>query len=148
MPVRAVFFDAGETLFDETRIWAGWADWIGVPRLTLFAVLGAVIERGEHHQRAFELVRPGFDLERAWAERLATGRAEFFGWEDLYPDVIPCLTALRAPGYRVGMAGNPHSPGFPERTAGSTSPLLIAKRNQRLSVFRTVIFIQSSVRAG
>ncbi len=106
MPVRAVFFDAGETLFDETRFWAGWADWMGVPRLTLFAALGAVIARGERHQRAFELVRPGFDLRREWAERLATGKADFFGWEDLHPDVLPCLAALRAQGYRVGMAGN------------------------------------------
>jgi len=106
VPVRSVFFDAGETLFDETRIWAGWADWLGVPPLTLFAVLGAIIERGEHHQRAFELVRPGFDLQRAWAQQLATGRAEFFSREDLYPDALPCLAALRAQGYRLGMAGN------------------------------------------
>ena len=26
MPLRAVFFDVGETLVDETRMWGAWAD--------------------------------------------------------------------------------------------------------------------------
>src|SRR2546421_90534 len=46
MTIRAVFFDVGETLVDETRQWGAWADWLGIPRLTCFAVLGAV-GRGE-----------------------------------------------------------------------------------------------------
>jgi FMN phosphatase YigB (HAD superfamily) len=29
--IRAVFFDIGETLVDESRSWLGWADWLGVP---------------------------------------------------------------------------------------------------------------------
>ncbi len=35
MPIRAVCFDVGETLIDETRHWGEWADFLGVPRLTL-----------------------------------------------------------------------------------------------------------------
>lgn len=59
MPIRAVVFDVGETLIDETRIWAAWADWYGVPHLTLFGVLGGLIARGEDHRKLFEIMRPG-----------------------------------------------------------------------------------------
>jgi hypothetical protein len=31
--VRAVVFDVGETLVDETREYGAWADWLGAPRL-------------------------------------------------------------------------------------------------------------------
>lgn len=106
MAVRAVFLDVGETLVDETRSWAAWADWLGVPHLTFFAVLGGVIERGEHHLRAFELIRPEFDYEREEAARAATGVPAGFEPADLYPDAIPCLEALRAEGYLIGVAGN------------------------------------------
>lgn len=60
--IRAVVFDVGETLVDETRQWGAWADWLGVTRLTFFAALGAVIARGEHHRRVFDLVAPGVDI--------------------------------------------------------------------------------------
>ena len=33
-PVRAVWFDVGETLIDESREYGTWADWLGVPRHT------------------------------------------------------------------------------------------------------------------
>ena len=106
MPVRVVFFDLGETLLSEARAWTGWADWLGVTPLTLFGVLGSVIERGEHHHRAFEIVHPGFDLDHERARRTAAGDLDVFGADDLYPDAIPCLVDLRAAGYRVGIAGN------------------------------------------
>jgi len=106
VPVRVVFFDLGETLFDETRPWGAWADWLGVPRLTFFGVLGGVIERGEHHRRVFEIVRPGLDQARERAARVAAGADAWFDRRDLYPDAVPCLQALRAEGYRVGLAGN------------------------------------------
>ena len=48
--VRAVVFDVGETLVDETRAWSALADRVGVTRLTLFAALGALIERNEDHR--------------------------------------------------------------------------------------------------
>jgi len=106
VPVRVVFFDLGETLFDETRPWGAWADWLGVPRLTFFGVLGGVIERGEHHRRVFEIVRPGVDLARERAARVAAGGGAWFDRADLYPDAVPCLHALRAEGYQVRLAGN------------------------------------------
>ena len=46
LPIAAVVFDVGETLVDETEAWGDWADWLGVPRLTLFAALGAVDRPG------------------------------------------------------------------------------------------------------
>jgi FMN phosphatase YigB (HAD superfamily) len=104
--VRAVFFDVGETLIDETRHWAGWAEWLGVPLLTFFAALGGVIERGEHHRHVFELVRPGLDLDSAREQRSRAGGKPRFEPRDLYPDAIPCLERMRAGGYRIGLAGN------------------------------------------
>jgi FMN phosphatase YigB (HAD superfamily) len=106
MPIHTIFFDVGETLVDETRMWGAWADWLGVTRLTFFAALGAVIARGEHHRRVFELVRPGLDVDREAATMRAAGAYASFTREDFYPDALPCLRALRAAGYRVGLAGN------------------------------------------
>src|SRR6266540_829782 len=106
MAIKVVFFDVGETLVDETRQWGGWADWLGVPRLTFFAALGAVIERGQHHRRVFELVRPGFDLAREQAARAAAGQVDLFDQSDFYPDALACLATLRRQGYRIGLAGN------------------------------------------
>ena len=104
--VRAVFFDIGETILDETRQWQAWADWLGVPALTFFAALGVCIERGLHHRAVFEMLRPGFDLERERREFAAAGRERAARVEDLYPDAAPCLRALRDAGLRVGLAGN------------------------------------------
>jgi HAD superfamily hydrolase (TIGR01549 family) len=104
--VRAVFFDVGETLIDESRLWAGWAGWLGVPLLTFFGALGVVIERGEHHRRVFELVRPGIDLDAEREKRRRAQGQESFRPSDLYPDALPCLERLRAAGYRIGLAGN------------------------------------------
>src|ERR1043166_3394291 len=106
MTIRAVFLDVGETLVDETRQWGAWADWLGIPRLTFFATLGAVIERGEHHRRVFELLRPGLDLAREQAARAAAGCAERIEPRDFYPDALACLQELRARGYWIGLAGN------------------------------------------
>ena len=93
-------------MIDETRAWGSWADWLGVPRLTLFAILGAVIERGEDHRVAFGTVRPGIDL-RAEAERQrAVGKEYRLGPSDLYPDALPAMRDLRARGYRLGVAAN------------------------------------------
>ena len=106
MPIRAVVFDVGETLVDETRHWGEWADWMGVTRLTFFAALGSVIERGGHHHEVFQLVRPGFDLDAARRAREATGWTYDFAPGDFYPDALPALSALKIAGYRIGIAGN------------------------------------------
>jgi FMN phosphatase YigB (HAD superfamily) len=92
--VRAVVFDVGETLVDETRLWGAVADAIGLPRLTVFGAVGGVIERGGHHRDVFALL----DRERVpWPALEA---------RDFYPDALPCLQALRVGGYRIGVAAN------------------------------------------
>jgi FMN phosphatase YigB (HAD superfamily) len=106
MRVRAVCFDVGETLIDETRHWGEWADFLGVPRLTLFATLGMTMWRGQPHRRVFDLFRPDLDLATARRQRQALGWRYDFLAEDLYPDAIPCLLALRERGIRVLVAGN------------------------------------------
>lgn len=106
MPIRAVWFDVGETLIDESREYGTWADWLGVPRHTFSAMFGAVIARGGDYREVFQHFRPGFDLAKERQARLDAGFGEFLNGADLYPDVRPCLQALREAGYFVGIAGN------------------------------------------
>jgi HAD superfamily hydrolase (TIGR01509 family) len=91
--VRAVVFDVGETLVDETRNWERVADACGVPRFTLMALVGATIARGEPHRVALDLL--GVDVP-PWA----------FRQDELYPDALPCIAELRARGLFVGAVGN------------------------------------------
>ncbi|HWA49050.1 MAG TPA: HAD family hydrolase [Dongiaceae bacterium] len=104
--IRAVFFDVGETLVDETRQWISWADWLGVTPLTFCAALGAVIERGEHHRRVFDYFVPGLDIAAEDAKRRAAGKGYAIEARDLYPDALPTLAALKAKGLKIGIAGN------------------------------------------
>lgn len=104
--IRAVFFDVGETIVDETREYGTWADWLGVPRHTFSAVFGAVIASGRDYRDTFQYFRPGFDLARERQHRKEAGSPETFGEENLYRDARPCLSELRAIGLRVGLAGN------------------------------------------
>lgn len=106
MPIRAVWFDVGEALIDETREYGTWADWLGIPRHTFSAVFGAVIARGEDYREVFQQFRPGFDLEKERQARLDAGLGEYLNGADLYPDVRPCFEALREAGYFIGVAGN------------------------------------------
>src|SRR5689334_20772939 len=97
--LRAVIFDVGETLFSEERSFAAWADWLGVREWTLAASLGGVIERRGDHRTAFDVVRPGFDLEAEQAARAAAGVPDDpLALYDLYEDARPCLERLRAGG--------------------------------------------------
>ena len=104
--IDTVVFDVGEVLIDESTEYGTWADWLGVPRHTFSAMFGAVISRGEDYRRVFQHFRPEFDLAQERQKRLDAGMGEFFNARDLYPDVRPCLGALREAGYRVGIAGN------------------------------------------
>ena len=96
--IRAVCFDVGETLFDETRFWSEVARYAGVPEFTVAGTLGGLIERRESHRSIFgylqtESVDPimiGYRFERA----------------DLYPDVVRTLKELSAEHYRIAIAGN------------------------------------------
>jgi HAD superfamily hydrolase (TIGR01509 family) len=91
--VRAVVFDVGETLIDETGMWERAADAAGVPRFTLMGVLGGLAARGEHHKRVWEIL----GVEHP---------ASTWGVADFYPDALPCIDALRSRGLRVGAVGN------------------------------------------
>ncbi|HEY4044010.1 MAG TPA: HAD family hydrolase [Rhodopila sp.] len=106
MPVRAVCFDVGETLIDETRHWLEWADFLGVPAMTLLATIGVSMARGHSLRRVFEIFRPDLDAGAAIKQRRALGWRYDFTARDLYPDAIPCLTALRERGFKVLIAGN------------------------------------------
>jgi FMN phosphatase YigB (HAD superfamily) len=106
MPIKTVIFDLGETLVCEDRMWAGWANYLGVPVSEFRAALDDVIARGEHHRKVFDRFRPGFDFEAARRERRARGENDGFAESDLYPDARPCLKLLRADGYQIGIAGN------------------------------------------
>jgi FMN phosphatase YigB (HAD superfamily) len=89
----AIVFDVGETLVDETRLWQQVATDAGVPVFTFIGVLGALIARGEHHRRVWEV----FGLDPIAGD---------FSPSDFYPDALACLSRLRADGYLVGIAGN------------------------------------------
>ena len=93
MALKAVVFDVGETLIDETRLWERAADAAGVPRFTLMGIVGGLGARGEHHRRAWELL--GVE------QPAATWDAD-----DFYPDALPCLEGLRSRGLQVGAVGN------------------------------------------
>jgi HAD superfamily hydrolase (TIGR01662 family) len=104
--IKAVVFDVGETLVDESREYGTWADWLGVPRHAFSAVFGAVIALGMDYRQAFQYFRPGFSLDEERQRRAEAGQAETFGESDLYPDARPALAALRDMGLWVGIAGN------------------------------------------
>lgn len=91
--MKAVVFDVGETLVDETGMWERAADGAGVPRFTLMGILGGLAARGEHHRRVWELlgVEPAAST---WFE------------PDFYPDALPALERLRSRGLRVAAVGN------------------------------------------
>jgi len=93
--IAAVVFDIGETLVDETRAWSLEAQRSGVTSLTLFAALGALIERGEDHREVWALL--GKQPPSAPVMLEVT---------DFYPDALPCVRAAIAAGLRVGLAGN------------------------------------------
>jgi HAD superfamily hydrolase (TIGR01509 family) len=91
--IRAVVFDVGETLIDETGMWERAADAAGVPRFTLMGVLGGLAARGEHHDDAWRLL--GVELPASsWNEA------------DFYPDALPAIESLRSRGLGVAAVGN------------------------------------------
>jgi HAD superfamily hydrolase (TIGR01549 family) len=106
MMISVVFFDVGETLINEARLWDAWAVYLGVPPDDFRSALVKVIASGEHHQKVFERFRPGFDLVSARQERSSYGDFDVFDASDVYPDALPCLQRLRELGYVVGIAGN------------------------------------------
>ncbi|MGW7359485.1 HAD family hydrolase [Streptomyces sp. NPDC054802] len=104
--IETIVFDVGETLTRDDRYWTSWADWLGVSRHTVAALVGAVTVQGRDNADALKLLRPGIDLEAEYAAREAAGRGERLDEQDLYGDVRPALSALRAANVRVVVAGN------------------------------------------
>ena len=102
-------FDVGETLIDETRIFARWADRFGVPHMAFFGTIGGVIASGGTLTDGFRLLVPGFDLaaeSARWHEEDPEGEREHFGEGDLYPDVRPAFDTMREAGLGLVIAGN------------------------------------------
>lgn len=104
--IETIVLDVGETLTRDDRYWASWADWLGVPRHTLSALVGAVVAQGLDNAEALRLVRPGIDVAAEYHAREAAGRGEHLDETDLYDDVRPALSALLTLGVRVIIAGN------------------------------------------
>ncbi|MFJ7997372.1 HAD family hydrolase [Streptomyces sp. NPDC096310] len=104
--IRAVVFDVGETLVRDDRYWASWADWLGAPRHTVAALVGAVVAQGRDNADALRLIRPGIDVAAEYAAREAAGQGERLDESDLYSDTRPALAALQGQGVRVVVAGN------------------------------------------
>ena len=135
MALKAVVFDVGETLVDETRMWEEWADRLGVPHLTFLATLGGVIARGEDHRRVFELVRPNYDVDRALREGVGNG----FRPADLYDDALPCIERLRAEGqdafygYQVPQAALALKQGFGRLIRTATDRGIVAVLDARMT---------------
>ncbi|MFE5555293.1 HAD family hydrolase [Streptomyces sp. NPDC056544] len=132
--IRTVVLDIGETLTRDDRYWAAWADWLDVPRHTLSALVGAVVVDGRDNADAIRLLRPGIDIAAEYAAREAAGRGERLEENDLYEDVRPALTALRATGVRVVVAGN-QSPraGDLLRALGLPADLVVTSGEWRVS---------------
>jgi FMN phosphatase YigB (HAD superfamily) len=103
-PPEIVAFDIGEVLIDETRVWACWADLLGVSRLEFAAVLGAAIAQGQDHEAVFAHVAPNV----RWEDFVEEHERRYGGFQphDLYPDVSLCLSELSELGVQVLLAGN------------------------------------------
>jgi FMN phosphatase YigB (HAD superfamily) len=106
LDVDAVVFDIGETLVDETRTWESWADWLGIPRLTLLGMVGWGAANDVQPGEVVRMLRPGFDIRSEVAKRRDAGIPDGFVPADLYPDALPAMQSLVAAGCRVGIAGN------------------------------------------
>ncbi|WP_198533887.1 HAD family hydrolase [Streptomyces odonnellii] len=104
--IETIVFDVGETLVRDDRYWASWADWLGVPRHTVSALIGAATVQNKGDADALRLIKPGMDIGAANRAREAAGRGEHLDESDLYPDVRPALAGLQALGIRVVLAGN------------------------------------------
>ncbi|GAA2784936.1 hypothetical protein GCM10010441_07440 [Kitasatospora paracochleata] len=104
--IRSVVLDIGETLVSDTRYWADWARWLGVPPHTMSALVGAVVAAGRDNADAIRIIRPGVDVGAEWRARQAVGQGDHLDESDLYPDVRPALQRLRTAGIWVGVVGN------------------------------------------
>lgn len=104
--IRAVFFDLGGTLLDETRFYESWAGWLGADRQEFLSYLEALVADGKDHRLLFERFSQHADLDALIRDREEAGDPPQFLPDDLYPETQECLKELRRAGYIVGVAGN------------------------------------------
>lgn len=103
MTIEWVILDVGETLVDETRVWATWARRIGVSPLTMAAAVGASIVDGSGHLSAFDRLgvpdwrRFGPDVDEEFGDLRPA---------DLHSDALAAERALRELGYRTALIAN------------------------------------------
>lgn len=103
--LTTVIFDVGETLWDETSLWSGWAQWLGIPTFTLYAVIGGIVARGGDHREFLDVFRPGADWD-AVAEQKQRELPASLEDSNLYPDAVPALRAVSDDGWQVVVGGN------------------------------------------
>ena len=99
--VKAVVFDVGETLVDETGMWERAADAAGVPRFTLMGVLGGLAARGEHHNDVWEILgveHPAstWEPERLLSRCAALPRSAPLSWASSSARQATCPLATRS----------------------------------------------------
>ena len=93
--LRAIVFDVGETLVDESRLWTERAHEAGTTPFAVMGVLGAFIGRGEDHLGLWDCLGV-----------MPPAITPSITFNDLDPDALACLSAARSPGLVVGIAGN------------------------------------------
>lgn len=106
MPIRAIFFDVGETLVDEHRLYRDYAARMEVGYEFFMAKIEEAMASRAPIGNVFAAVKPGFDFKAARAQRDAEGKKYVIGAHDLYADAAPSLSALKAKGYFIGIVGN------------------------------------------
>jgi FMN phosphatase YigB (HAD superfamily) len=121
--IEWVILDVGETLIDETRVWATWARHVGVSPLTFAAALGAVIAVGGPHQSVFD--RLGVPDWRALIPAVDEDLGNLRPG-DVYPDALAAERALRDHGYRTALIANQPARRHAELLALGFAPDVIA----------------------
>ena len=120
---RWVVLDVGETIIEESRIWRAWAEELGIPQMTFMSVFGAIVARGQGYQD----VASYFEINDWRAHREAVdANIGGFRAEDLYPDAVPSIRALRDLGYRVAVIGNQPAQRHSELQALGIDPEIMA----------------------
>jgi FMN phosphatase YigB (HAD superfamily) len=122
--VRAVFFDVGETLVDEERVWRVVAAAAGLAPHVVWAALGKTIERGEEHHEVWRHL--GVERPAGVWDEVA------YSPDDLYPDALACLRRVRSCGMLVGVAGNQSA--AMEQWARATLPVDVVTSSASLGV--------------
>jgi HAD superfamily hydrolase (TIGR01549 family) len=123
MTIEWVALDVGETLVDETRVWAVWAAELGFTQLTFAAALGATIARGEDHRNVFDMLGV-----RDWRSHDAAVDAAYRGFResDLYPDARSSVERLQAMGLKIAIVANQPAARHPQLLELGFRPEMIA----------------------